>query len=327
MTKTCVKRLLSVTALLFVACGVQAQTTNWWTNNVASSSWTVVNNWGPFYTNYPDSVGAVVYITNGITGDRILTINTNVTLGTLFWGDTPAGSQMDLRTNAAGARLTFDTGDDGQMAVISHSSGDTTGDIGNDSDDTDVGITVADAQGLYIDAYRQIFFTGRTFQNSIFDGGGHDIVKAEDGVVYFQRLVTNVNTIYVRDGSFRIDPEGNPATLPNINTVVVGVASGVIDRGEANQFNTVTNLNEGTSRDRRQFAQFELIGAASTNFAPVMTNDFNLVMNRGIFRSYNRLQWTNGAAPAVYSGNVQLNGSANEVFFQIESDSTTATSS
>jgi len=299
--------------------GAWAQTTNWWVLN-ANGLWSVTNNWFPS-NSYPDSVGAVVYITNNISADRILTIDTNVTLGVLYWGDTPVGSQMDLRTNAAGARLTFDTGDDGRMAVISHSSGDTTGDIGNDSDDTDVGITVADAQGLYIDAYRQIFFQGRHFTNSVFEGGGHDIVKGEDGVVYFQRLVTNVNTITVRDGDLRIDPEGRAELLPNISTVVVGVASGVIDRGEANPLGTVTNSNEGTARDRRQFPVFELIGAAATNSPAAMTNTFNMVMNRGIFRSYNRLGPTNGPS-AVYTGNVQLNGDANEVFFQIETEST-----
>jgi len=317
--------LVRIMALLVPATMGFAQTTNTWILN-ANGLWSVTNNWFPS-NSYPDSVGAVVFITNNITANRILTIDTNATLGALIWGDINRDRQMDLRTNAAGARLTFDTGDDGEMAVLSHATGDVAGrDIGNDSDDADVGITVADAQGLYIDAFRNLVFEGRTSPNAIFDGGGRDVIKGEDGTLYFRRVVTNINTLTVRDGTFRIDPEGRPELLPSIGTVVVGVASGVIDTGEASPLGTITNNNEGSLRDRRQFASFELIGAATTNSATVMTNTFNLVMNRGIFRSYNREGPTNGP-PAVYSGNIQLNGDASEVFFQIESVGNYATNS
>jgi len=319
------KNLALMAGMLLWAASTSAQTTNSWILN-ANGLWSVTNNWSPS-TNYPDSVNAVVFITNNLSGNRILTIDTNATVGALIWGDIDRGSQMDLRTNAAGARLTFDTGDDGQMAVLSHGTGDVAGrDIGNDSDDTDVGITIGDVQGLYLDTWRNIVFEGRTSPNAIFDGGGHDIVKGEDGTVYFRRILTNVNTVTVRDGGFRIEPEGRPELLPSIGTVVVGVASAVVDAGEANPLGTITNSYEGSARDRRQFASFEIIGAATTNSATVMTNTFNLVMNRGIFRSYNRPGPTNGP-PAVYTGNVQLNGDANEVFFQIESEGSYATNS
>ncbi len=293
-----------------------AQTTNTWILN-ANGNWSATANWDP-NTNYPDMAGAVAYITNNITANRILTLDTNATVGTLLWGDWDRNVQMDIRGPGT-TRLTFDSGDS-NPAVLIHATGDRPNmDFGNGNDDTDVGITVADPQGLFIDNFRSIFFNGGTDPNRSLDGGGYDITKAEDDVVYIRRILTNVNTLTVRDGEFRIDVEGRPELVPNISTVVVGVAPGVIDTG-ANPLGVTTNTSEGTSVDRRQFAAFSIIGAATTNVPGVMaTNDFNVVMNRGIFRSFNRRGLSNDAA--VYSGDVQLNGSADENLFFITTES------
>ncbi len=308
-----------VAMMVLWSCPAEAQTTNWWTLN-ANGNWSATNNWVPD-SNYPDSIGAWAVLTNNVSANRIITLDTNAILGALLWGDFNRGSQMDIRGPGT-TGITFDSGD-GNPAVLIHGTGELPNmDFGNGSDDTDVGITVSDPQGLFIDNVQNMVFGGGTTAGRAFDGGGHDLVKGEDATIFFRRILTNVNTLTVRDGEVRIDTEGRPELLANISTVVVGVASGVIDTG-ANPLGVTTNTSEGTPVDRRQFPVFGIIGAATTNAPGVMTNDFQVVMHRGIFRSYNRRGDTNGA-PAVYSGDFQLNGTADETIFQIESESTGA---
>lgn len=45
---------------------------------------------------------------------------------------------------------------------------------------------------------------------------GRDIVKAEDGVLVITRIVTNVNTFYVRDGRVAVNLEATSAGLPSM---------------------------------------------------------------------------------------------------------------
>ncbi|MCC6357027.1 MAG: hypothetical protein IT577_24335, partial [Verrucomicrobiae bacterium] len=311
-----------------VACGglASGQTTNFWTNN-ANANWTATNFWVPL-TNYPDGVGAAAFVTNNISGaTRTIYVDTNITLGSLYWGDLDTGNEYDLRTtNAVASRITFDSGD-ANPALIVHGSGDWArpnfGNFGNGGDDIDAGITVADSQGLFIDAFQNFVINGTngatgTDPNRVFNGGGFDITKGEDATVFVRTILTNVATVRVLDGEFRVDSEGNPLLRPGISNVVIGVAPGVIDAG-ANPIGVVTNAAEGTAWDRVQFPVFSVVGANNTNasFPGLMvTNTFDVTINRGHFRSFNRPQ-TNGL-PSVYSGTFTLNGGANETFFTTE---------
>ncbi len=310
-----------------------AQTTNSWTNNVGNTLWTIPGNWliltnspnGWAGTNiYPDGGGTVVLITNNIGGQRIIYLTTNVTIGEMFLGDWDRGSDFHIRTtNTVANSITFDTGDSRQ-ALLLHGSGDRIMDIGNGGDEIDVGISVTDAEGLFVDNWQNLVLNGAingvrgSDPNRAFDGGGHDLTKGEDGALYFRRVSTNIATVFVRDGDLRFEMEGDPLLKPGISNVVIGVAPGVVDTG-GNPGGVVTNLGEGGAYDRIQFPLFTVVGANLTNAAfvgQIATNDFDVTINRGVFRTYNRPQ-TNGLPP-VYSGTFTLNGNANEVFFYTE---------
>ncbi|MCC6352941.1 MAG: hypothetical protein IT577_03590, partial [Verrucomicrobiae bacterium] len=323
MDMICVRMAAVVAGIWACAAGAAAQTTNSWILN-GNGVWSLTNNWFP-NTNYPDSIGAVVYITNNVTANRTLTIDTNSTVGVLTWGDWDRGSQIDMRsTNAVPSIITFDSGD-ANPAVLIHGTGDIAGrDIGNGGDDMDAGISVADAQGLFIDAYQNFVINGRAGAlgaepGRAFDGGGHDVTKGEDGAVYFRTITTNIGTYRARDGWTEFGMEGNPQLRPGISNVVLGVAPGVVDIG-ANPLGVITNTGEGGAHDRVQFPVFAVVGANNTNASyagQIATNAFDVTINRGYFRSFNRPQ-TNGL-PSVYGGTWTLNGDANEVFILTES--------
>ena len=118
-------------------------TTNAWTLN-ANGSWTNALNWNP-NVNFPDAYGAVAYVTNNISANRTLYVDTNVTVGALFWGDFDRSSGFDIRTtNAVPSRITFNTGDGGQ-ALLVHGTGDrATHDFGNGGDDIDTGVDLTE---------------------------------------------------------------------------------------------------------------------------------------------------------------------------------------
>lgn len=298
-------------------------TTNAWTVN-ANGSWTNALNWNP-NVNFPDAYGAVAYVTNNVSGgNRILYVDTSVTVGALFWGDFDRGNQIDIRTtNAVPSRITFNTGDGGQ-ALLVHGTGDRAAhDFGNGGDDIDTGIDLTDPDGLLINSWQTLVFNGRagaigTEAGRSFDGGGYDITKVEDGAIIFRNILTNVGNVFVRDGEFRVDMEGNPLLKPGISNVVIGVAPGVIDRG-VESFGVITNTGEGSADDRVQFARFSIVGANNTNTAfagQVVTNAFEMTIERGWFQSLYRPQ-TNGV-PTVYAGGITLIGDADEVIIQTE---------
>jgi|GEM_PF-1461876 len=318
-----IRSILLVGTFLWAAAAA-AQTTNLWILN-NNGYWSVTNNWSPA-TNYPDSIGAVVIVTNNNTYDQTLYLTTNVTLGTLLWGDANRANFHGLRsTNATVTTITFDTGD-GSMALFEHGTGDRPDhDFGRYDDRTDVGFVVSDAEGLFIDNFQNFYFNGldttwNTDPARAFDGGGHDVTKGEDGAIYFRRIVTNIATFAQRDGFVEFNPEGQPVYMPGISNLVLGVAPGTIDTG-ANPNGVITNTAEGGAYDRTQFPYFSILGAATTNGGVVMTNGMNVTFNRGVFRSLDRgvqgYEMSN-AAQAVYTGTFTLNGSADENFFIIE---------
>ena len=216
----------------------------------------------------------------GLTGSSaVFTQDVDVALGFLFFGDTDRGTATHIRgpSDTVSRWLTFDTGD-GRMALLSHGSGDnhirqTTNNfnIGTGSDTINVGIRVTDPDGLYIDSFHSLTFHGGATNQATaggsreLNGGGYDIVKAEDGALILRRIVTNVNNFIVRDGVVELYMdsgtvrEGNPLVRPSIGTIVIGVAPGVVDRGEAHPLNpgwATTNIGEGTVRDRTQWPIF-----------------------------------------------------------------------
>ncbi|HPA21528.1 MAG TPA: hypothetical protein PLU30_27555, partial [Verrucomicrobiae bacterium] len=305
--------------LLFaLVAGASAQTTNLWTSG-GNVFWSFTNNWSPA-TNYPDSVGAVAIVTNNLSDFQIYLTN-SITLGELVMGDADRGSYRSLRsTNATVSTITFNTGD-GSMALFEHATGERPNrDVGRSDDYTDVGVVVADPDGLFIDNWQNFGFYGNgTSWNPdparAFDGGGHDVVKGEDGSVFFRRVVTNIANFTVRDGYVEFQPEGNPVYKPGISNLVLGVAPGTVDTG-ASPRGVTTNSFEGSAYDRIQFPYFSIVGANTTNGAAAMTNDMQVTFNRGVFRSLDR-PMTNGA-PAVYTGTFTLNGTANDNLFIIE---------
>ncbi|HPA21587.1 MAG TPA: hypothetical protein PLU30_27860, partial [Verrucomicrobiae bacterium] len=314
---------LSLSFIALVA-GASAQTTNLWTSG-GNVFWSFTNNWSPT-TNYPDSVGAVAIVTNNL-GDFQIYLTNSITLGELVMGDADRGSYRSLRsTNATVSTITFNTGD-GSMALFEHATGERPNrDVGRSDDYTDVGVVVADPDGLFIDNWQNFGFYGNGTTWNLdparaFDGGGHDIVKGEDGSLYFRRVVTNIATFTQRDGFVEFQVEGNPVYQPGISNLVLGVAPGTVDTG-ASPRGVTTNLNEGSIYDRIQFPYFSIIGAATTNGSAAMTNGMNVTFNRGVFRSLTRgvpnVSNTAIATLPVYTGTFTLNGSADDNFFVIE---------
>ncbi|HPA21537.1 MAG TPA: hypothetical protein PLU30_27600, partial [Verrucomicrobiae bacterium] len=310
-----------------LCAAAQAQTTNIWILN-NNGYWAFTNNWNPS-TNYPDSAGAVALVTNNTGFDQTIYLTNSITLGEFVFGDYDRGSLRALRsTNATVSTITFDTGD-GTMALFEHGTSDRPArDIGRGDDRTDVGIVVSDSEGLFIDNWQTFYFGGNdaglnTDPARAFDGGGHDVVKGEDGSLYFRRVVTNIATFTQRDGFVEFLVEGNPVYQPGISNLVLGVAPGVVDTG-ANPRGVITNANEGGAYDRIQFPYFSIIGAATTNGAAAMTNGMDVTFNRGIFRSLTRqvpnVSNTAQATLPVYTGTFTLNGSADETFFNIQHD-------
>ncbi|HPA21530.1 MAG TPA: hypothetical protein PLU30_27565, partial [Verrucomicrobiae bacterium] len=312
-------------SLVALVAGASAQTTNIWTLN-NNGYWAFTNNWNPS-NSYPNSVGAVALVTNNTGFDQTIYLTNSITLGEFVFGDFDRGSFRGLRsTNATVSSITFDTGD-GSMALFEHGTGDRPlRDIGRSDDRTDVGIVVSDPEGLFIDNFQNFGFYGNdtawsTDPARAFDGGGHDIVKGEDGAVYFRRVVTNIATFTQRDGFVEFQVEGNPVYQPGISNLVLGVAPGTVDTG-ANPRGVQTNLNEGGIYDRIQFPYFSIIGAATTNGGAAMTNGMDVTFNRGVFRSLTRgIPNVSNSAIAtlpVYTGTFTLNGSADDIFFNID---------
>ncbi len=298
-----------------MAAAAQVSTNHWGPGG--GGDWNTGANW----TNPvpPDGAGQYVHLTgrtnhtDGFTANSIITLDQGNTVGYLIWGDRNRNNQLDLR--GAGT-LGFDTGDS-RMALLSHGSGDMNLDIGNGGDDTDVGIGVYDSEGLYFDTWQTFTLYGGTTNSRALDGGGRGLVKAEDGTLVFQRIVTNVSTLLIRDGRAQWNLEGDLAMLPDITNIVIGVAPGVVDTGTAHPLRTVAHPNEGSVNDRVQFPNLYMIGINNTNNpAQAMTNAFDLVMNRGAFITFAR-RIVNGT-PGVFSGDVTLNGSADEVMFYNE---------
>jgi autotransporter-associated beta strand protein len=318
----------AILALTLVAAGgAQAQTGIWAT--AGGGYWSTASFWSNNVI--PNGVGQWALISGnnnlgaGFAGTPIITQDVDVTLGFLVMGDTDRGTAFSIRgPNATtSSTLTFDTGD-GRMALLSHGSSDLNRDIGNGSDFLDVGISVADAQGLYIENYQHLIFRGGTTNSRAFDGGGYDVVKAEDGYIQFRNIITNVNNLFVRDGYAEIYLEGDAAMRPDIQTVVVGVAPGTLDTGALNPIQTIVKTGEGGANDRTQLPFFQIFGDNNTNAAGRLTNTFDIVLNRGAFRTFSRqlattafrANWTNHQA--VFTGDITLNGAANESFIMTE---------
>ncbi len=327
-------RLAAVAVLAVgLAGGARAQTGIW--AQAGGGYWNTASFWSNNVI--PNGVGQWAWLTGnnnlggGFGGTPIITQDVDVTLGFLILGDTDAGTAVSIRgpTATSSSILTFNTGD-GRMALLSHGSGDLhlwNGQdfhIGNGGDFMDVGITSADPQGLYIENFQTLNLYGGTTNSRTLNGGGYDIVKAEDAALQIRRIVTNVNNFAVRDGYVELFLEGNLAMRPDITNVVIGVAPGVVDTGAMNPLNSTVNVGEGTAADRTQFPFFQLQGDNNTNSAVLMTNTFDIVLNRGAFRTFSRqlatvaLQpnWTN--YQAVFAGDITLNGAANESFILTE---------
>ncbi len=301
-------------------------TTNVWVIN-GNGYWAFTNNWFPS-NSYPNSVGALALVTNNTGSDQAIYLTNDIALGQFYFGDFDTGSRRELRsTNATVNTITFDTGDGG-MALFQRGSSDGTlrRDLGRFDDYTDAGVRVTDTEGLFIDSYQNFAFYGPGTAWSAdparaFNGGGNNVTKGEDGQVYFRRVVTNIQTLAIRDGYMEFQVEGNHLLKPGISNLVLGVAPNDIDEG-GNPLGVGTNLYEGSAYDRVQMPYFSIIGANTTNGVgvnPAMTNEFDVTFNQGVFRSLNR-PVTNGA-PTVFSGDFEINGNANKSIFVIENQS------
>ncbi|MCC6356323.1 MAG: autotransporter-associated beta strand repeat-containing protein, partial [Verrucomicrobiae bacterium] len=320
----------SYCAVFLCVMSARAQVTNFTTNvwNLNNSGlWSVTNNWLP-NSNFPNSYGAVVFVTNDNTFDQTIYLTENVTVGALLWGDLNRANFHGLRTTSSAPNsITFDTGD-GSQALFVHGTGDRPNqDFGRFDDRTDVGIRVTDPEGLFIDNWQTFYFRGldngfSTDPARAFDGGGNNVTKGEDGYLVFNRVVTNIATWEQRDGFTEFFVEGTPARKPGISNLVLGVAPGTVDTG-ANPSGIQTNLNEGGAYDRVQYPYFSIVGAATTNGAgAAMTNDMHVTFNRGIFRSLARgvpnVSNTAVATLPVYTGTFTLNGGDTDSVFIIE---------
>ncbi|MBU4459042.1 MAG: hypothetical protein KJ579_00635, partial [Verrucomicrobia bacterium] len=318
-------------ALLFgLAAPAPAQlSTNYWALN-GSGNWSAASSWSN--SAIANAAGAMVFMTGlnntgaGFGSTATVALDMDATLGYLIFGDIDRGSAVYIAENVAAPvrTLTFDTGD-GKMALLSHGSGDLTRNVGNNGDYINTRILVSDPEGLYIDTFYNLTLYGGATNARALDGGGHDIVKAEDGYLLIHRIVTNVNNLVIRDGTvrFNYDNEINVNMRSDITNIVLGTPSGAIDLGELHPLQTTTNYKEGTFADRSQLPLFEVYGINNTNSAVQMTNSYNLVMNRGVVRLYSRglvtaAQQNGGYQPGLMSGSVTLNGHENVNWIWIE---------
>ena len=126
ITTTPVRRLqkfncLVIALMAVTASDVVAATTGIWTNN-NSSVWSTGANW--LNGTIPVSAGDTAYITNNITANTTVTIDTPVTLGALNIGD--ANNTHSFTNVLGGGSLTFNNGGSGaQLNQVSTSKGDT----------------------------------------------------------------------------------------------------------------------------------------------------------------------------------------------------------
>jgi autotransporter-associated beta strand protein len=302
--------------------------TNAWTLT-GGGNWSTAANW----TNgVPNGAGEFVFLTGntntgaGFTSTATINLDMDATLGYLIFGDTDRGTLSHIAENVASPTrtLTFDTGDS-KMALLAHGSGDLGVNMGNGGNYINTRLLVSDPDGLYIDNFYNLYLEGGATNARALDGGGHDIVKGEDGYLIIRRIVTNVNNFVVRDGIVRLDYDNqvNVNMRSTITNVVLGVPGGAIDTGAAHPLQTTVNYKEGETQDRSQFPLFEIFGANNTNSAVQMTNTFNLVMNRGIFRTYSRqlataAQQNGNYQPGLFTGSITLNGAAEDNWLWIE---------
>lgn len=328
--------VIAIAGTLAMTGAVRAQVTGYWATTFGGE-WNVTARWSNNVI--PNAVGDWAWLTGnnnlggGFGGTPTITQNMDVTLGYVFLGDVDRGTAIRWHGDP-GRTLTFNTssGSDGIRALLSKGSGDlhqpgVAGkhfNIGNDGDWMNVGIRVDDPDGLYIENFFNLTLFGGNTNSRALDAQGRDIVKAEDGLLTITRVVTNVNNFYVRDGRVVVNLEGNTgantiyATRPDITNIVIGVAPGVLDRGEWHPLNVQTNIGEGTAQDRYQVPYFQITGDNDTNAtASPYLHPYNVTLNRGSFRTFSRplladqANWTNHIA--VYTGTWTLNGDAREI--------------
>ncbi len=328
--------VLFAVATVVGAVSASGQVTGIWATTWGGE-WNVAVRWSNNVI--PNAVGDWAWLTGnnnlgtGLGGTPVFTQNVDVTLGFLIFGDTDRGTPAGIDSiGVSSTWLTFNTGD-GRRALLSHGSGDlhmpgVPGwhyNIGNPGDWINVGIRVADPEGLYIDNFYDLTLRGGITNSRVLDAQGRDIVKAEGGALIIQRVVTNLSTLYLRDGRIHINLEGNVgahpqyAVRPDITNIVIGVAPGVRDLGEWHPIQTQTNVGENTALNRIQFPYFQITGDNNTNAAGVYVHPYNVTLNRGAFRTFSRAletvtlrpNWTNHQAR--FTGTWTLNGSPYEV--------------
>ena len=78
-----------------------------WNVDADGANWNANTNWLP-NTTFPNGIGEVATITNDITGDRIITLGQNITVGSIILGDPDGSDPYTIGANDASHTLTMD---------------------------------------------------------------------------------------------------------------------------------------------------------------------------------------------------------------------------
>jgi len=147
-------------SLLMLGSHGFAQTT--WNGTLSGTqSWNVNANWTP--ATYPNAAGAVVNLNQDITTALTVSLNQNITVGTLNYGDLVGTAGMTIATGTGTNTLTFDSGVAGGNATINTLGSNTT------TQTISAGIVIASGTTLHVNGGTQILATSGIFNASSSD--------------------------------------------------------------------------------------------------------------------------------------------------------------
>lgn len=256
----------------------------------AAGNWSDAGNWTGLDggTDYPSGIGATAIVVHAIGADRIITLDVDVTLGTLRLGDN--NNTHDFFITGSNT-LTFDNG--GSGALLDHNN-QTSGLSPTGGDRIDVSVNLND--NLVIDLNRNIEFRGLwsgtggetlTLQNSNPSGIKNDARAFWQGNGQNGGL-TNIDVLNIINGEARFD----------------GTAGGTVDQ-QVIGANTINLGNGILQTDSDVFPRLFLVNTESTQTAELNVNGGWLISDLG---TDDRTIW---------SGDINFTGAANTNLFDV----------
>ncbi len=218
-------------AAFAVLYGLGSQTfaqTTWSGTLSGTQSWNLNSNWTP--ATFPNAAGAVVNLNQDIAASLAVNLNTNISVGTLNFGDANGSNSMTIATGTGVNTLTFDSGVAGGTATLNTLGTGTTAQV------ISAGIAIAGTTTLHITGATQRLNTTGTINTN-----GNDIVLSGN---------TTSSTLWQLSGNVtgggRIVLNGLGGLLVSGNNTYAG--SIIVNKGQGTSNIGTLNLTSGSMR-------------------------------------------------------------------------------